>query len=80
MQAFFTEETHCAVCPLHVLAFQIGNVALVSAQVAAQLVKSLPSEAHLGGNDSPVFHEMFDSVIIMGISRGTPSRRQTSMM
>src|SRR5258708_35603959 len=52
---FFAEETDGGVCPVHVLAFQVRNVALTRAQVPAQPVKGFPFRVHLGGDDLLMF-------------------------
>ena len=52
---FLAGETDGVARPVHVLAFQVRNVALTCAQVPAQLIHGFPFGVHLGGNDPLVF-------------------------
>jgi len=52
---FLPPKAHRPAFPVHVLAFEVRDVALTAAQMPAQLVKRLPLRVHLGGDDALMF-------------------------
>jgi len=52
---FLAGETHGAVLPVHVVAFEVRNVTLARSQVPAQLIKAFPLRVYLGGDNPLVF-------------------------
>jgi hypothetical protein len=77
---FLADETHGAVGPVHVLAFQARDVALACTQVPAQLVKIFPLRIHFGSDDLLVFLKCDGAFLFVvdggPLSAGNDGRRQ----